>query len=202
MAQVIISTLLQLGIVVVLAGIVWLIFGRGRSGFAAWLGLTPAPARALFIGAAIGLATAAALLAIPGLDAMAGGERSVAGEAARQHQGAALWLTIAIVALIKTALSEELLFRGLIGKRLIARLGFAAGNMIQAVLFGLVHLLLLLVPTATAMLVLLMVVVTGLLGWVSGWLNERLGGGSILPGWVAHGAANLAAYGAIAAGVI
>ena len=54
------------------------------------------------------------------------------------------------------------------------------------------------VPAASTTIVIFMAVFTGAFGWVNGWLNEKLGGGSILPGWAAHGTANLCAYMAMA----
>jgi hypothetical protein len=43
-----------------------------------------------------------------------------------------------------------------------------------------------------------MVALTGIMGWVNGWLNERLGNGSIVPGWIAHGLTNVISYLAVA----
>ena len=73
-------------------------------------------------------------------------------------------------------------------------LGFAWGNSLQAVLFGAIHLLLLLSPDATPGLVGLIVGVTAAQGFINGWLNEKWGRGSILPGWAAHAGANLTSY--------
>ena len=101
---------------------------------------------------------------------------------------------MAIAALFKTAFAEELLFRGIIGKRLIAWKGFAVGNSLQALLFGLIHFSLLALASASLGLVLLVVMATSALGFVAGWLNESRGEGSILPGWSLHGSANLLAY--------
>jgi uncharacterized protein len=202
MAASLISALLQAGLVLALAGLVYLAFGRRKGSFGDYVGLKRAPLRAVLIGAAIGLAGAIALLSIPGVAEMSSGRGTVTGEAVHEGVSAAMLAGLAISALIKTSFSEELLFRGLIGKRLIAWLGFQAGNLIQAVLFGAVHLLLLLVPAASTTIVLFMVVFTGALGWVNGWLNEKLGGGSILPGWAAHGTANFCAYMAIALSLV
>ncbi|MDZ7774080.1 MAG: CPBP family intramembrane glutamic endopeptidase [Balneolaceae bacterium] len=44
-----------------------------------------------------------------------------------------------VTALVKTALAEEILFRGFLAKRLIAWLGYARGNLLQAVFFGALH---------------------------------------------------------------
>ena len=42
-------------------------------------------------------------------------------------------------AFVRTALSEEILFRGFVLKLIQKKAGFAAGNTVQALLFGLVH---------------------------------------------------------------
>jgi membrane protease YdiL (CAAX protease family) len=193
MLSAIISALLQVGVVLLVAGAVYFAMRRRDGSFLRFIGLFPAPIRAIAAGIFVGLVAAAALLAVPGVARMASGVGTVAGNAVRAGSPA-LVPGLLIAAVFKTSLSEELLFRGLIGKRLIARLGFQAGNLIQATLFGLVHLLILLVPKVSAGLVAVMVLVTGLMGWFNGWLNETSGRGSILPGWAAHAVANVCAY--------
>ena len=193
MGNAIVSTVLQVAIAFLIAGAAWLAVGR-RQGFRAFTGLTAAPKRAIAIGAATGLGVAIALLLIPGMRELASGRGTVAGEA-----GAGV-AALVLTALIKTSFTEELLFRGLIGRNLIRLWGFAAGNAVQAALFGAVHLLLFLSPDARPIFVGLLVLVTGAFGWIGGWLNERLAQGSILPGWAMHACANLAAYLTLAGG--
>jgi len=106
-----------------------------------------------------------------------------------------------VAAVLKTAFTEELLFRGFVAKRLIARLGFGRGNALQALVFAAIHLPLLgLLPEASRgpgvyAFVLANPLVMGLL---AGWLNERHGGGSIVPGWILHGIGNGVAYATVA----
>jgi membrane protease YdiL (CAAX protease family) len=90
-------------------------------------------------------------------------------------------------AIVLLAISEEILFRGLIAGVLIRRYGFAAGNLLQALIFFAPHLLLLLV--STAIWPLLPVQLVG--GWLLGLLREK--SGSIGPPSLAHVAANLLA---------
>lgn len=98
-----------------------------------------------------------------------------------------VWLREAIY----VALGEEIFFRGLVGGWLFRRLGFAAGNAVQALLFLLPHLLLL-----TLGLDLWPIIgVQAAAGWLMGWLRHR--SDSILPGWFAHSLIN--ALGALAA---
>jgi uncharacterized protein len=188
-----ISALLQVGVVLVIAAAVWLATRR-RERFRRFVGLTGAPWHVVAASLIGGAVVAFLITRLPAVQMMGGGERTVVGEAVRGGLSAEVAAILAIRALVQTSLSEELLFRGLIGRNLIRRLGFAAGNAIQAVLFGLVHLLLLLSPTASLAFVLSLVLFTGIAGWVIGWVNERMAGGSILPGWAIHGAGNLTAY--------
>lgn len=91
---------------------------------------------------------------------------------------------------IQTGLSEEILFRGFLGKRLIARFGFAVGNLIQGALFGLLHGAMFFLVT-TPLKAAVITVITGFSGWLLGWLTEKGSGGSIIPGWLTHGVGNL-----------
>lgn len=193
MIAALISALLQIGIILLIAAVAWLA-ARRREPLRAFVGLLPAPWRSVAAGLVAGIVVAFLLTRLPTVQALGTSERTVVGESVSDTMSAAVIVSLAIRALLQTSLSEELLFRGLIGRNLIRRLGFAAGNAIQATLFGLAHLLLLLVPTASVGLVLMLVLFTGTAGWAMGWLNHRQAGGSILPGWAAHGGGNLTAY--------
>lgn len=95
-----------------------------------------------------------------------------------------------VYAFLNTALSEEILFRGFLLKRLSSKFGFIAGNIIQSLLFGLLHgiMFISLVGTLKAVLV---IVFTGAIGWFIGYVNEQKANGSIIPSWMIHGIANL-----------
>jgi len=98
-----------------------------------------------------------------------------------------VWLREAIY----VALGEEILFRGFLGGWLVRRLGFAVGNTVQALVFLLPHLLLLLVSRSLWPIIIVQLIA----GWLLGWLRYR--SNSILPGWLAHSLTN--AFGALAA---
>lgn len=197
MAHAIVSALVQLGIVLVVALAVWLLVRRPRP-YAEFIGLTPAPLTAVALGVLIGLVVVATVLTIPTMAELVAREDAAGSEAEAAGGVAGLLVVAAAGALIQTSLTEEILFRGLIGRNLIRRFGFAWGNSVQAVLFGAVHALVAFVPGVGPGLVLFLVLFSGTLGWVNGWLNERFAGGSILPGWAAHGTANLATALAVA----
>ena len=104
-------------------------------------------------------------------------------------------LTLLIIAGLKTSLSEEILFRGFIAKRLIRGLGFKTGNFLQALIFGLVHLVLIWVIVKPAISgVIILFIFSSLAGWVIGYIKEKYAGGSIIPGWIAHGLGNTLSY--------
>jgi len=107
--------------------------------------------------------------------------------------------SVLLSAFVQTSLAEEVLFRGFIGKRLIAKLGFWAGNAIQAAVFGLVHGALIFVnpsiasyaaTSSGAAAVFLLVFGTGAAGFLLGYLAEKCADGSIVPSWLAHGLCN------------
>ena len=100
-----------------------------------------------------------------------------------------------IIALIKTSLSEELFFRGFLAKQLINKSGFKTGNILQALIFGLVHLLLFWLLTKTTFVPLLIIFTfSTIAGWTIGYIKEKYANGSIVPGWIAHGLGNSLSY--------
>ena len=103
-------------------------------------------------------------------------------------------ITLLIVALIKTSLSEEIFFRGFAAKRLIRWLGFRVGNLLQAVIFGAIHVLLFVSVTGNPLFLAFIFAFPALGAWISAYLNEKLAGGSIIPGWISHGLANMISY--------
>ena len=122
---------------------------------------------------------------------------TVAGEIRELGFGASAIVILIIRSIFGTGLSEEILFRGFIGKRLSEKLGFVYGNSIQALLFGLIHgILFFSIAGLTAVIVITSV--TGIIGYLLGYLNERLGNGSIVPSWIAHALTNLIAFSAVA----
>ena len=96
---------------------------------------------------------------------------------------AARWLALEIPA--GTVWAEETVFRGAVLGLAVRAVGPTGGRLLQAVLFGLWH-----IPDARIRgeSIIGTVVVTGLAGWVFGWLAER--SGSLLAPALAHLAIN------------
>ena len=98
--------------------------------------------------------------------------------------------TVIIYALFHTSLSEELLFRGFLLKRISNKFGLVVGNLIQSIIFGLLHgaMFISYVGIVKAVVIILF---TGLLAYAMGYINEKLANGSILPSWCIHFISNL-----------
>lgn len=112
-----------------------------------------------------------------------------AADSVYKGMGAGAVPSILMYAFGQTALSEEILFRGFLMKRLQAKWGFKPAVLIQAVIFGAVHLLMVWGQTdllAGTMIVVYPMVVAVLLSWI----NEKKAGGSIYPSWIMHGVLN------------
>ncbi len=165
----------------------WLTSARKRQGFFDWIGLKKPRFEKGFTRAFILI-----ILAFFALSALILLITRDVETATSQFTGLGFFaLPSALVyAFLTTALSEEILFRGFLLKRLSGRLGFTAGNILQAVIFGLLHGAMFF-GAAGAIKSAFIAVFTGSIGWFIGYINERKADGSILPGWAVHGVSNL-----------
>lgn len=105
-------------------------------------------------------------------------------------KGLSALLPALIYSFVTTGLSEEILFRGFIGKRLINKFGLSTGNLAQGVLFGLLHGVMF-ISIAGIVGAVVIIFITGTAGYLMGYINEKLSTGSIVPSWLLHGCANL-----------
>lgn len=96
---------------------------------------------------------------------------------------------ILIWAVIQTSLSEEIMFRGFLCKRLCNKFGEKIGNTVQALFFGMVHIAALPDKNIPAMFIVLLL--TGGIGYTLGWLSLKKVQGSILYGWAIHATVNI-----------
>ena len=95
-----------------------------------------------------------------------------------------------IYSFIQTSFTEELFFRGFLLKRIGHKLGFYAGNIIQSILFALLHCAMF-VSLTDLFHVVLITLFTGIIAFVMGFINEKAAEGSILPSWCIHGVSNI-----------
>lgn len=98
--------------------------------------------------------------------------------------------SILIYAIFNTSLPEEILFRGFLLKRIGNKFGFIVSNGIQSLLFGCIHGIMFFsaIGILKSMLIILF---TGIISWIMGYINEKKANGSILPSWFIHAVANI-----------
>jgi len=200
LATAVAAALFQVLLFALVPFLAYVVTRRRVRGFGHYVGVRPCPPSALVPASVVFLITAplaAGVYLIPSLRAVALSGTSAASGIATLDVAPSAFAIIVVVAFIQTGLAEELLFRGFLAKRLIARLGFQRGNALQALLFVAPHLLLFVGPQGAVLApsgVALVVVTSAGMAWLFGWLNERRGDGSIIPSWLTHGMANTLAY--------
>ncbi|WP_429911811.1 CPBP family glutamic-type intramembrane protease [Glycocaulis sp.] len=204
MIQELMNAGIQIALALLVVFLVWLIFARKSSGFLKFAGLYGAPVKAMgiaLIAALIFAPLTIAMFMLPGLADAAAGPDTVTGRVQALGMTPETIAIILIIAFLKTSGSEEILFRGLIAKRLIAWLGFGVGNTIHALIFASIHLLIFVAPGGPAFDPVLAAALIGVGftgGWVMAWINEKRADGSIAPSWLMHGLTNAIAYPALA----
>lgn len=191
-------------LVAVLVPFIFYVFRKDRSrGFAHYIGMTPPGWKAMGLGAAVSLLFVAGGIAMAlwneEVRRMLMDPQTVTGHLRATGLNEHSILVLLLIAWVKTSLSEEIFFRGFLGKRLVKKLGFRTGNILQALIFGAVHLLLFaLLLKAGAGACLFIFALSTLAGWVVGYIKEKYARGSIVPGWLAHGLGNSISYYVIA----
>lgn len=202
MINTIISSLGQVILFSLIPFTVYLLRKKSMKGFFHYLGLKASNTRANLLALLLMLLLASPVVILLFLDehfkSALTDPSSVSGSIRQMGFGLEAIATILVVALIKTGLSEEIFFRGFVAKRLIAISNFTIGNTIQAVLFGAVHILLFLSITSDPLFLAISFIIPAVGAYFKVVLNEKVAGGSILPGWIAHGSANLVSYSVIA----
>lgn len=187
-----ISAVLQLLILTAIPFLWYIVSSRKAAGFLQWIGLKPAvqaPAKeitAVFAGFAL-------VTLLPYWYLYRTGSLTYSGFTVDSYRQSG-WsiqtiLVILIWAVLQTALSEEIFFRGFLCKRFCTVWGWKTGSATQAVIFGAIHL-----PSVWGRGILPALVVfllTGGIGFALGWLSQRRAEGSILYGWFIHAVVNI-----------
>lgn len=187
--QTLINSVVQIVLFSLIPFIWWLVAGKKESGFFKWIGLKGIKGAkenktflwivSVFI--VFSVLSAYMLYSLRGIE-MATSKFSGLGAAAIP--------AILIYAVLNTSLPEEIIFRGFLLKRISGKFGFQAGNFIQAMIFGVIHGIMFFSYT-TVIKAIVITIFTGLIGWFLGFVNERKAGGSLIPGWCIHAAANI-----------
>jgi membrane protease YdiL (CAAX protease family) len=190
--EIIISAIFQVLLFSLIPFVWWLLTARKTVGFLSWVGLKKPKVEnkkpfSIWISCLIFLFIGMTFLPVIVVDSSV--------TAASQFAGYGLILLPAGFAwgIMATGLGEEILFRGFLGKRCINKCGFIIGNIIQAIVFGLMHGVLFSLLTDVGLgIIFVITVITGALGWVMMLVNEKYASGSIVPSWLLHGIGNFA----------
>ena len=183
------GSIIQVAIFAFIPFIWWLITARKKMNFFSWIGLKKIDKENRG-KTAIWTVVVAALflvLSIFILSSLKGVEMATSEFAGL---GVKAIPTVLIYAICKTALAEEIVFRGFLLKRIANKFGFAAGNLVQAIIFGVMHGIMFF-SAVDPVKATLITVFTGAIGWAMGFINEKKAGGSLIPGWTIHACANI-----------
>lgn len=95
-----------------------------------------------------------------------------------------------IYSIFNTALPEEILFRGFILKRISNKFGYIMANIIQSMLFGLLHGIMFFEVLGNIKSIII-IMFTGIVAFAMGYINEKNANVSILPSWFIHAVSNI-----------
>ena len=166
----------------------WLVTARKKVAFFDWLGLRwPKNVNTRTLWGSIVLVMVVCFV-IGEVAVWARGDVDAA-ESAYQGMGLGALPTVLVDAFLQTGLSEEILFRGFLLKRLMAKWGFVVANIVQALIFGALHLTMVWgqVGFLAGMVIVIYPMIPAVLMSI---LNEKKADGSILPSWLVHGTLN------------
>lgn len=183
----IVSSMVQVILFTVIPFVWWLCTARKKQKFAEWLGIKKmaggkkAAVSIIITSVAFLLCGAFTLFTLQGVETATSDFTGL---------GAAAIPAILVYAIFNTALSEEILFRGFLLKRLQNKFGFAVANTVQAILFGLLHgaMFISLVGMVKAVVI---IAFTTAIAWAMGYINEKKAEGAILPSWTIHAVSNI-----------
>lgn len=185
----IINSLLEIILFSLLPFLFWYFSARKQESFRDWIGLKKIKRGKKTALAIIIVTTFYLLISLILLNSLKNIEN-----ATTEFQGLrfAALPAIFVYAVFNTSFPEEVLFRGFILKRLANKLGFTKANFIQGILFGLLHGVMLF-PLVGNLKSILIILLTSLIAFAMGYINEKLSDGSIIPSWIIHAISNLIA---------
>lgn len=182
----VISAVLQIVMFSLLPFVWWLITARKKEGFLSWVGIKKPVVSDKWKWLATMVVVYVALFGVGQFAILLRGDM----ESDFMGMGASAIPSIIVYSFFLTAMSEEILFRGFLLKRLAIKFGFSKANIIQAVLFGFAHLIMLLQVDIGLGAGIVIVVYPMLAAILLSYMNEKSSGGSIIPSWFLHGCLN------------
>lgn len=189
LTQKIVNSIVQIILFSLIPLIWWLITARKKCSFFEWIGIKPISSSkenrtALWIA---GTTAVFLFVSVFILYLLRNIETATSDFSGLRMKGLP---AIIIYAIFNTSLPEEIVFRGFLLKRFSHQFGFKIGNILQSVLFGLLHGAMFFTLTGVLQTILI-IGFTGGIAWCMGYINEKKASGSILPSWGIHAMANL-----------
>jgi membrane protease YdiL (CAAX protease family) len=196
-----IGAVLQILVFTLIPFLVYLIKNKSAKGFLEYIGLKKSTRKANCLAVLACLLFATPMLILTATNAdfkeLMFEPTSITGKFRQMGFGIETLSILIVIAVFKTSFAEEILFRGFVAKRLISVMGYQKGNLVQAALFGVIHAALFALVTSNAVFLIVIFLLPSIGAYVSVFLNERIGNGSIIPGWISHGLANILSYGIV-----
>ncbi len=183
----ILGSVIQIILFSIIPFIWWVVTARKKQRFTEWIGLKKLDGGKKTFTATILVAVAFLFSGVLTLYAIRGVETATSEFAGL---GVVAIPAIIVYATFNTAFPEELLFRGFLLKRLANKFGFNIANLIQALLFGLLHGAMFL-SVVGVIKTILIILFTSAIAWFMGYINEKNSNGSIIPSWIIHTISNL-----------
>lgn len=190
LVQTLIDTLVQLVLFSIIPVLWWFISARKKENIFSWVGLTTPKFANKTKTLIVSFLSFALLLASGMYIVFTFENKALLANAKFSGLGLSGIMPILLYAVFQTGLCEEILFRGFLNKRISNKLGFSIGNTVQAILFGLLHGIAL-IGSVNVPIIVLLITFTSVVGWLMGYLNEKLGNGSIIPSWIIHSLMNI-----------
>ncbi|WP_410531947.1 CPBP family intramembrane glutamic endopeptidase [Streptococcus salivarius] len=182
------SGIMELLIVSVIPFITWLIWSRKKVGFFDWIGLKKVQTqqKGRLVQTIFGFTLLFTLFSIVVFSWF---DSSKTATADFSGKGIGALPAILAYAILGTALPEEIFFRGFLLKRMQGKLGFLGANLVQSLLFGLIHALMF-IQIIGYLKAFVILVFISLIAYIFGAINEKKASGSILPSVFIHALAN------------
>lgn len=182
------SGIMELLIVSVIPFITWLIRSRKKVCFFDWIGLKKVESqkKRQLVLTILGISLLFLIFSIVVFSQFASSKTATADFSGK---GIGALPAILAFAILGTALPEEIFFRGFLLKMVQGKLGFLGANLVQSLLFGLIHALMFIQLTGYLRAFAILVFIC-LIAYVLGAINEKKADGSILPSVFIHALAN------------
>ena len=182
------NAVIQVIIFSVIPFVWWLCTARKKEGFWSWIGFEKIKVtnKRNFIILLLGVCIAC--YALGELALMMRGDLEAA-DSAYKGMGVKAIPSILMYAFGQTALSEEILFRGFLLKRLQSKWGFKFATTVQAIIFGALHILMVWGEVGIVAGIVI-VIYPMVIAVVLSWINEKKADGSIYASWIIHGILN------------